>query len=48
MKSVGTATFRQCVEFVGKSEKTVQRYLRKLEELGLIERIEKGKYKAKG
>jgi len=47
IKSRGIATFRECVEFIGKSEKTTQRYLRKLEELGLIERAERGKYKAK-
>ena len=47
IKSRGIATFRECVEFIGKSEKTTQRYLRKLEELGLIERAERGKYKVK-
>ena len=47
IKTMGTVTFRECVEFTNKSERTVQRYLKKLEELGLIEKIEKGKYKAR-
>lgn len=47
IKTMENVTFRQCVEFTGKSEKTTQRYLRKLEELGLIERVEKGKYRVK-
>lgn len=46
IKTRGVVTFRECTEFTGKSEKTTQRYLKKLEKHGLIKRIEKGKYKA--
>ena len=44
IKSRKTVTFRECVEFTGKSERTTQRYLKKLESLGLIRRTGRGKY----
>ncbi|MGQ4892620.1 MAG: RNA-binding domain-containing protein [Candidatus Njordarchaeia archaeon] len=44
IKSRGTVTYRECVEFTGKSEKTTHRYLKKLLELGLINKTGKGRY----
>ena len=38
-------TLRECINFIGKSERTVHRYLKKLQKLGLISKAEKGVYK---
>jgi len=45
IRNRGAVTLRECVNFTGKSERTVHRYLNKLQKLGLIVKIEKGVYK---
>jgi len=45
IRNRGTVTLRECINFIGKSERTVHRYLKRLQELGLIVKIEKGVYK---
>lgn len=45
IKAKEKVSFRECVEFLKKSEKTAQRYLNKLIDLGLVEKVEKGVYR---